>query len=362
MGLFKLLVPFFCIIISVYSEAQTGKPRITFESLGYHFGQINQVDSSIVITFNFSNVGEEPLEITRIVAPGFTVAGYSREKILPGNSGGLRFQFLPFNKVGNVVKTIRVFSNAENSPSELTVKGEILKESSVNKSGHNIGGLVIKQSQINFGYLLDSMEVVRNVPVWNSSKNTVRIKVRDVPPYLKINPKFNQLAPGEEGAIEVIYNSGKLNDWDFVLDRVKLEVIGSKSVVGQISVAANIREDFSKLSEFDKQQKPSISIPVKVFNFDTIASGDVPFYKFLVLNSGERDLVIRAVKPTCGCTAAMPLKNIVPPGDSTYIEVAFQSKGIVGYNKKGVTLISNDPENYKEFLWVTGFILPGRKE
>jgi hypothetical protein len=74
-------------------------------------------------------------------------------------------------------------------------------------------------------------------------------------------------------------------------------------------------------------------------------------------NSGKTDLKIRAVKASCGCTVAAPEKNVLAPGESTFIDAIFDPTGRTGEFKNGITVVTNDPAHYKKYLFVEGYIL-----
>jgi hypothetical protein len=337
-------------------HAQSNSVEIRFVDTVNNFGQIYEADGRLILEFIFENTGQTALMLSRAVGPGFHTISFSKDSIYPGEKGFVKAVVDPFGKAGYFNKNMFVFSNAKNSPSELKVIGKILQGSYTGSFKHKIGGLAFKQAQLNFGYVYNGQEVIRFIPVMNISKEPISVNFYNVPNYLTILPKFDTLKSNRTAMIEVHYDTKSINDWDFIFDRVKVVVLGSSKVEGEISITSNIREDFSSLNEEQKTNKPKVSIPIKVFNFDTIPKNHTAYYDFLIRNNGDRYLDIRAVKPTCGCTAVMPMKNSIAPGDSTYIEVAFDSKGYSGQNKKGVTVITNDPENYKQFLWVTGYV------
>lgn len=343
-------------LISQFLFAQSDSASIRFVETSNNFGQIYEADGSLVVDFSFENTGKTALKLSRVVGPGFKTIDFSKGSVLPGEKGFVKVVIDPFRMPGYFNKNLFVFSNAKNSPSELNVVGKILQGSYTGSFTHNIGGLAFKQAQLNFGYVYNGQELVRFIPVMNKAEMPLSVNFFNIPSHLAISPKFDSLLPGQTAMIEVRFNTKEINDWDFIIDRVNVEVYSRFKTEGNISITANIREDFTNLNEEQRLIKPKVSIPVKIYNFDTIPKNHTTFYDFLIKNNGERPLDIRAVKPTCGCTAVMPMKNSIAPGDSTFIKVAFDSKGYSGYNKKGVTVITNDPENYKQFLWVTGYV------
>jgi hypothetical protein len=350
---------FIAIIISSFFQLLAGTPDSTtigFTENTIEFESIYEADGKVAVSFEFINTGSSPLIINRIIAPGFSSFDYTKDSIFPGEKGVIKAIINPFGNKGYFNKSLLVFSNTANSPSNLTVKGKIVSGSITSNFKYNIGPLAVKHLQLNFGYLYKGEEIVRYMPVYNQSKKPIKLSFGDIPSYLSVSKKFEQLNPETIGFIEIIYNTNLIDDWDFIIDKIKLFVEGDSIAEGELMVTANIRENFDLLSENEKLNKPKAFMPRLIYNFDTIPSGRKVKIEFPIYNTGNSDLIIRSVKPTCGCTAVIPLKNIISPGDSTQIMVEFNSLGFTGLNKKGVTIITNDPKNYKQFLWVIGYI------
>lgn len=322
----------------------------------YDFGTIYEADGNIDISLNLIKKGKTEIKIRKIYAPGFNTVKWPKDSILSNQENPVLFQLNPFGKSGYFSKPIYIFSNAKNSPTILTIKGKIISGSYSNNYKHCIGKLALKQSQLNFGYLYKNTEATRFLPVYNNSDSPITVKFDSIPPFMEIQTRFDTLKCYETGIIEVRYDTKKCMEWDFVLNKIAVKVFSNDTVKGILTVTSNIREDFTNISEEDKINQPIAFFPEKVYNFDTIQEGEKVTYNYLVKNNGKREFIIRAVKPTCGCTAAMPEKTVVAPGESSYIRLIFDSNGYRGHNKKGVTVITNDPVNYKQFLWITGFI------
>ena len=64
-----------------------------------------------------------------------------------------------------------------------------------------------------------------------------------------------------------------------------------------------------------------------------------------VTNDGGAELIIEDVKADCGCTVPTLTKNILAPGESTEIEINFNSKKFTGTVYKSIDILSNDPAN-----------------
>lgn len=338
------------------SASSADSAHIAFDSPTLYFEPAYEADGSFPIEFTFTNSGDSALVIHRIIAPGLSDVSFTKEPILPSQTAKISAMINPVGKTGFFDKKLMVFSNAINSPSPLEVKGIVVSGTRKGEFKYQMGAIALRQLQQSFGYIYKGDKPTQFLPVRNLSNKAIDISFSDLPAHLSIQKMFDKLAPNSTGYVAFTYNTELVDDWDFVIDRVSIKVKGQKPDTNQLIVSANIRENFLFLTEADLLVKPKATLPIDTMFFDTISHGKVVQVEFPVYNTGGRDLVIRAVKSSCGCTAAMPQKTLIPPGDSTHVVIEFNSSGFRGNNCKGVTLITNDPENYKQFLWLSGFI------
>lgn len=97
---------------------------------------------------------------------------------------------------------------------------------------------------------------------------------------------------------------------------------------------------------------PKASVQKKMHNFGDVTQGESVTTSFVITNSGGDLLEIKNVQATCGCTAAKPDKNQLKPGESTKLDVTFNSKGRNGYQEKQVRVSTNDPDNKEIILTI----------
>ncbi|MBN2486702.1 MAG: DUF1573 domain-containing protein [Bacteroidales bacterium] len=347
------------VVLPAFIVAQPGSDSafISFSSTVANFGMKYEADGAFFVDFTFENQGKTPLFINKIYSPGIEVVEYPNGPVTHGKTATLRFKVSPFGLAGNYNKIVQVFTSAANSPSALNINGKIVSGTYSKNFRHTLGPLDFKQSQVNFGYLYKGDKAERFLLVRNNSAKVVQLSFGQTPQFIQIRPAEITLDAFSENTIEVKFDTEGCDEWDFFIHRVKLNITSDTNISDWLAITANIREDFSHLTGNEQVLKtPVASMPVQVFNFDTINAGEVVSCNFKVFNYGDADLIIRAVKPTCGCTAALPSKSIVPPGSWSDILVEFNSDGFTGLNKKGVTVITNDPQNYKQFLYITGYV------
>jgi len=107
---------------------------------------------------------------------------------------------------------------------------------------------------------------------------------------------------------------------------------------------------------------PKLVLQQNEHDFGNIVQGKEVSHTFVLTNSGGDLLKIISVRPSCGCTAALPEKNELAPGESTNLNVKFNSAGRFGKQKKIVRIESNDPENPEAIVTIKGVVVLPEEE
>ena len=131
---------------------------------------------------------------------------------------------------------------------------------------------------------------------------------------------------------------------------------GQKVPKNRMSISSTVEEDFSKLTEKQLKNAPSIKFDERVFNFGKINQGEKVEHVFKYKNVGKSDLIIHKTRASCGCTAINMNKTIIKKGEEASIKVVFNSRGKRNQQNKTITIISNDPKHSSTVLKVTGFV------
>ncbi len=124
------VILFMCLISLTSLQAQNLETArttagIDFETEVIDFGTIEK-NSDGTRVFSFSNTGNGPLIISNVkTSCGCTVPTYSKEAILPGESGEIEIKY-DTKRLGSFSKTITVLSNANQTKKTLKIKGNIV--------------------------------------------------------------------------------------------------------------------------------------------------------------------------------------------------------------------------------------------
>lgn len=99
--------------------------EITFEKLEHDYGQVPR-NGNGETTFTYKNTGKTPLILSNVRSScGCTVPSWSREPLMPGQSGSIRVKYNTAN-AGPINKSVTVESNASNNRVILKIKGTVL--------------------------------------------------------------------------------------------------------------------------------------------------------------------------------------------------------------------------------------------
>lgn len=104
--------------------------------------------------------------------------------------------------------------------------------------------------------------------------------------------------------------------------------------------------------------KPKVSIDAATFDWGSVSQGTKVTHDFVVKNSGDIDLVLQRIVPSCGCTATSTSADRIPAGGQASVHVEVDTSGFVGGKEKMVRLFTNDPQVPYSTLTMRGVIAP----
>ena len=105
----------------------------------------------------------------------------------------------------------------------------------------------------------------------------------------------------------------------------------------------------SKTAEVGAEEEgmPAFTFDKEEHDFGILIDGEKVTFSFRFTNSGDKPLIISNAKGSCGCTVPNYPKEPIAPGNSSYIDVTFDSKGRTGKQSKAVTITANTNPNTK---------------
>ena len=110
----------------------------------------------------------------------------------------------------------------------------------------------------------------------------------------------------------------------------------------------------------DLKSKSPARLQVKEnhWNFGSVIVGDKLNHVFTLKNIGGKTLHIKGIEADCACTAAVPSKMTLRPGETTHLKVSLDTTDRGGKLIKQVVLFSDDPVSPTTSVTIEADILP----
>lgn len=356
----KRIFLFAAILMSLTAMAQA--PVITFDKLTHNFGKINEADGRVTTVFEFTNEGMVPLVLSNVRAScGCTTPKWTREPIEPGQKGTITVTYNPNGRPGRFQKKVTVTSNATEPSVQLKIEGEVIPKPVNPATTYSVkmGPLSLKKKTHNFGYLFKKPgSRTFNIEYANLTQEPIKVEIetRYEDTYIKPLATLQNVQPGETGKLQVALLPDECKEWGPIEAKVYVIVNGDRKHTDEnaITITANIKEDFSKLTVEELQQAPIIEL--KTPTIGTVKAGKKVSAKLGISNVGINPLTIRRiVSNDAALTVTMP-KTSIKGGKKTDVGITINTAGMrPGNYSRDVTVISNDPKKsiYKVTItWV----------
>ncbi|MFW6370374.1 MAG: DUF1573 domain-containing protein [Bacteroidota bacterium] len=338
------------------AEAVAQKPQIVFENLEHDYGTFKEADGVQTTTFKFTNKGTVPLVLSNVRAScGCTTPKWTREPVMPNESGEVQVSYDPRNRPGAFNKTVMVSSNAENGTTVLRVTGRVEERDKTIAELYprEIGSLRVKTNHVSFARMTENDVETKDIELVNDTDKPVKVDFRMVPKHLKVKAEPQTIPAKGKGKLHVTYSAKDANTFGFASHRIYLSLDGSNDYRASIGVSATIEEDFSHLTPAQLEAAPVATFSEMSHDFGEMKQGDKKDHTFSLTNKGKSELIIRNVRSSCGCTAVAPSKKVIAPGESAPIKVTFDTRGKRGRQSKSITVITNDPKTPTSMLRVS---------
>ncbi|MFK7923674.1 MAG: DUF1573 domain-containing protein [Bacteroidia bacterium] len=109
-----------------------------------------------------------------------------------------------------------------------------------------------------------------------------------------------------------------------------------------LTVAAQAQLSNASVLNFSPEKKgmAKMAWAQESHDFGSLQIGDEATYTFEVTNTGDADLELTSVKPSCSCTVADYTKTAIAPGETGYVTASYATKK-AGVFSKTVTVQTN---------------------
>ena len=355
-----------CIFLFTANIAAQNGAQISADELTYNFGTIAEADGLASHTFVVKNTGDSPLVITRITAScGCTQPEWTKAPIAPGKTGNVKVTYNPKGRPGPFYKTVSIFSNGKKGSYTLAIKGNVTPKpiQPAFIYPYSIGDLKLQTKTVLYSSIRPDETLGEKISVKNESKTTLTIQQGKVPHFLTVEIRPTQLAPDEVGEITLLLDAKATKRKGRVTTEIPLTVesIGQKEISGKIHVAANIIDNFGKLSAAEKAQAPVAQLSGTLLDFGKLPErgGFIPLIGGKVTgtvditNTGKSPLIIHSI--TCDnelVDISGGKKEIKPRVTATY-KISVRPREIKTKLEALINVVCNDPNGPVRLIKVT---------
>lgn len=321
--------------------------KAVFEKMSHDFGEINE-GVKAEYKFIFKNTGNEPIKLKSVHAScGCTTPEWSSEPIPPGKTGFVKAIYNSQGRPGAFTKSITVMAEDSDMPITLTIQGNVKPKLNDIYVKDTLGKLAFENIFLPIQNLPSNETKEFTIRFKNVSKNPIKIQ-----PHFEHKPVFKvildkyMLNPDEVGTMTIyaIGEKGKesgLEHNKIFNEKIAITTNEPTNARKEITINGTFVRIFTQ-EELAKM--PKIQFEKLEFDAGKIIQGEKVNYAFKFKNVGGSTLKIESAKPSCGCTASAPRKNEIEPGETSQIEMTFDSTGRSGPQSKSITVTSNDPQ------------------
>ncbi|HEX9251346.1 MAG TPA: DUF1573 domain-containing protein [Ignavibacteriaceae bacterium] len=205
----------------------------------------------------------------------------------------------------------------------------------------------VQQPNYDFGTINQGVVVSHSFVVSNNGGDLLKIlDVKAACGCTAAKPEKSELKPGESTNIAVSFNSkGRKGP-----QTKTVTVTTNDSEKPQVTFTFTCNVVVKEVNESTAGAK--IFFPETQHDFGKVPEGKKVEYTFKFENKGTDALVIKDVKTSCGCTAAVVSNSTLKPGEVGSIKVDFDTKSRQGRNSKSITVISNDSKEPNKIITI----------
>lgn len=363
----KLVLIFVSILLATGGMLAQNNAQIKADELIYNFGTIGESDGPASHVFTIRNTGNGPLVITRITAScGCTQPEWSKEPIAPGKTGEVKVTYNPKGRPGPFYKTIAIYSNGKKGSFSLGIKGNVTPKEAqpIRIYPYSIGELKLETKHILYSTIRPTETSGEKIGIINEGKTSLTIHTGKTAHYLNVVANPDKLAPGQTGEISILMDAKEAKRKGRITAEIPVTIESpgqKKGTEGKLHVAANIIDDFSKLSASEKAKAPIAQLSGTLLDFGKLPnkSSIIPLVggrvsgTIDVTNAGKSPLVIYSATCDDERVAVSGGKREIKPGTTTTFKVTIRPKEIKTKLEALINIVCNDPNGPVRLVKVT---------
>lgn len=337
--------------------AAQAQPKISGTPEKFDFGSIMWKEPATA-RFSITNSGNKPLIIHKVeTSCGCVVASWPKTPIRPHQEVVLEAVY-DARMLGHFNKTVRLFTNADTKPVQLSLLGVVSTEVVDYSRNYpfQIGELHLNTDHIEFDDANKGDHPVFELKIANGASKDYTPVLMHLPSYIKAEAVPAKLAPNQTGVVRLTFLSEEspflgVNRTNVYLSRYPGDKVGDDN---QLDVLSVLLPDFSNLTPAQLAQAPSIQLSDHEVDLGTMGEQKSLKTVVLITNTGRSPLKLQDVQVTNPALNVSLKKETVAPGKTVKMHISVQAK----YLRKKlehaprILLITNDPKHPKTVVSV----------
>jgi len=236
---------------TVWAQGIMSFPKETHE-----FGDIEE-GTIAVYEFEFTNTGDQPIEITRVQAAcGCTTPEWTNKPVFPGEQGKIKASYNSEGRPGLFNKSITAYSNARKEMIVLFIKGFVKPKQTLGQDGAKFvqteeskitllpPTIQVSKANHDFGKVQTGEKAKERFFIHNTGQNTLVIQaIENNNKAVSFGISTVTISPNQPAMLDITVESDKLQS---ISEKLILRTNDPKMPIQVIEIKGEIYEDFGK--------------------------------------------------------------------------------------------------------------------
>ncbi len=343
-----------------YAMSLVAQPKAEWLQKVHDFGAFDEDMGPVTSTFQLVNTGTEPLVIMAARATcGCTVPSYTHEPIAPGDTAVVEVTYNPAGRPGKFDKRVKIETNTLPAQSVITIKGVVIGATKTLRAQYpiEVGKLKIRNTALPFGEITKGRTKTAFLDGYNQSNDTIRPRVEGLPEFIDVNIAPKEVPPGEQLTFTFFFNSAKATDWGLTTSDAVIVGNAGESDTYPISLIAIVNEDFSNLTEKQKENAPRIAVSESTIDLGRITPGLKHVAEISIDNYGKDPLIIRKISCADPEISFKLNKDKIKHGSNARLTVTIDTSKVpedTSIINSKLIIITNDPQRPQSSVRIVG--------
>lgn len=311
----------------------------------------------VTAKYQFTNKGKSTLYVTDVDAGcGCLNVKWTQGGIEKGGEGEISVTY-DAAMLGTFDKVIEVFTNGNETPARIRMKGRVSNGSHKAKEELypcRIGDVCLSTNDLVFPEVRRGDSAVVRLEILNDGKEVYTPQVMHLPPYISVTARPAMLGRGRRGYLDFTLHSDKLVNMGLNQTSVYLSRYFKDKVCpeNEIAVSAILLPDVP--NTYNAALAPKFDLSTTSLDLGKLGKKSKVTGKVVITNRGMGVLNLSAVQVFNQALSVSVPKRELTPGESTEMKVTVNSKYLsLSKSSPRVLIITNDPERQKETISVS---------